>query len=107
MLDRIFNPSPTIHKWDRFFIGFIPGLFAPLLGVVFFYFFNFSDYPFTQYLRMAGNPTVLSPMLSFGAVINLFIFFPLMWSDYYNAARGVIGATILYAIPIAIFKFVV
>lgn len=106
MLDKILNPSPTIHKWDRFWLGFLPGLFAPLLGVLFFYFFNFSYMPFREYLSMAGTPSVLSPMLSFGAVTNLFIFFPLMWQDYYNAARGVIGATILYAIPIVIIKLV-
>lgn len=106
MLNRIFNPSPTIHKWDHFWVGFLPGLFAPLLGVVFFYFFNFTQFSFSEYLQIATTPTVLSPMLSFGAIINLFIFFPLMWRNYYNAARGVIGATIIYAIPIAIIKFV-
>ncbi|MBL0310745.1 MAG: hypothetical protein IPP77_14050 [Bacteroidetes bacterium] len=106
MLDKIFNPSPTIHKWDRFWVGFLPGMVAPLLGLVFFYFLNFREYTIEYYLQMASSPTVLSPMLSFGAVMNLFLFFPLIWKDYYNAARGVIGATIIYAIPIAIIKFV-
>ena len=107
MLDKLFNPSPTFYKWDRFWVGFLPGLIGPLLGILFFYVARFSDQPFTYYLHMAQKPSVLSPLLSFGAVINLFIFFPFIWNHYYNAARGVIGATILYMIPILITKFMV
>jgi hypothetical protein len=105
MLDKLFNPSRTIYKWDRFWVGFLPALICPLLGIVFFYIIKFSNMPFHDYLVLAKNPTILSPMLSFGAIINLFIFFPFIWNDHYNAARGVIGATILYVIPILVTKY--
>lgn len=106
MLDRILNPTPTFYKWDRFWVGFALGMIGPLLGILFFYLMRFTDYTFTQYLLMVKYPKVLSPLLSFGAIVNLFFFFPLIWNDYYNAARGVIGATFIYAIPILITKFV-
>jgi H+/Cl- antiporter ClcA len=106
MLDRIFNPNPTFYKWDRFWVGFLLGLVGPLMGILFFYVMKFTGYTFTQYLQMVKYPSVLSPLLSFGAIINLFFFFPFIWNDYYNAARGVIGATFLYGIPILITKFV-
>lgn len=105
MIDKIFNPSRTIYKWDRFWVGFIPGLLGPLAGIVFFYAYKFSDISVHDYWEMAHKPTVLSPLLSFGVIVNLFIFFPFIWNDRYNAARGVIGATILYFIPIVITKF--
>ena len=105
MLDRLFNPAPTIYKWDRFWVGFVPGLIGPLLCIIGFYIGKFSGIPFTEYLAMVKNPTVLSPLLSLGVIINLFIFFPFIWSNYYNSARGVIGATFLYTIPIVITKF--
>lgn len=104
MIDKLFNINPTIHKWDRFWVGFIPGLVLPLLGIVFFYFLQFSGGSFIEYLRMVKTPTVLSPILSFGAIINLFPFFLFIWQHWYNAGRGVIGATILYVIPVIIAK---
>jgi len=106
MLDKLFNPSPTIHKWDRFWVGFIPGMICPLLVFLFFYLIKYSNLSFPEYLNLVKNPTVLSPMLSLGAIINLFLFFPLMSFNYFNAGRGVIGATILYGIPIIITKFI-
>jgi H+/Cl- antiporter ClcA len=105
MLDKIFNPTPTFYKWDRFWLGFLLGLLGPLLGIFFFYVMKFTDYTFIEYLKMVKYPSVLSPLLSFGAIVNLFFFFPFIWNDYYNAARGVIGATFIYAIPILILKF--
>ena len=106
MLDRIFNPTPTFYKWDRFWVGFVIGLIGPMIGILGFYVMRFSDYTFAQYIAMVKYPSVLSPLLSFGAIFNLFFFFPFIWNDYYNAGRGVIGATFIYAIPILITKFV-
>lgn len=106
MLDRLFNPTPTFYKWDRFWVGFVPGLIGPLVGILLFYFMKFSGQTFGYYMHLVKSPTVLSPLLSFGVIINLFIFFPFIWNNYYNAARGVIGATILYFIPIVITKFI-
>ena len=87
MLDKLFNINPTIHKWDRFWVGLIPGLVLPLLGILFFYFSGFRDRTFTDYLHMVKNPTVLSPILSFGVIINLFPFFLFIRQEWYNAAR--------------------
>jgi hypothetical protein len=101
----MFNPTPTIYKWDRFWVGFLPGLIAPLLSPVFFYAIKFHYYTIPEYLHYLKVPSIISPMLSFGALINGFIFFLLIRINYHNAARGVIGATILYGIPIIITKF--
>lgn len=107
MLDRILNPTPTIHKWDRFFTGFIPGLICPLLAFVFFYLLQMKKMGLEYYIHTVMYPEMLSKVLSFGCIINLGIFFIFISKDYYNAARGVIMATILYAIPILILKFLV
>ncbi|MES2620522.1 MAG: hypothetical protein V4615_06690 [Bacteroidota bacterium] len=107
MLDRILNPAPTIYKWDRFWVGFVPGLLGPVVCILFFYFLKYTNNSFTEYLFMVRSPVVLSPILSLGVIVNLFIFFPFIWSNHYNAARGVIGATFIYAIPIVVTKFMV
>lgn len=104
MLDRIFNPTPTIYKWDRFSTGFLPALVCPLLAFGFFYLFQLHM-TFPEYLKTVMYPQLLAKILSFGCIINLAIFFLCINRNYYNAARGVIGATILWGLPILYAKF--
>lgn len=105
MLDRILNPTPTIHKWDKFWTGFIPGLVCPLLAFGMFYIVQMGKMSLEYYIHTVMYPEMLAKILSFGCIINLGVFFLFISRDYYNAARGVIMATILYAIPVLIFKY--
>lgn len=106
MLDRILNPTRTIYKWDVFWTGFVPGLICPLLAFVFFYILQMGKMDLQYYIATVKSYEMLSKILSFGCIINLGVFFAFISKDYYNAARGVILATILYAIPVLIFKFI-
>lgn len=105
MLDRIFNPTPTIYKYDRFIWGFLPGMVAPIIVLCLIYLLAFNYMSVQNFIKYISKPVILSPALSLGVVLNLFIFFPLIQKNYYNAGRGVIGATILYGVPIIITKF--
>jgi hypothetical protein len=105
MLNKVFNEPVTIYRYDKFITGFIPGLVAPWLGVVLFYAAKFSYMPFANYMKFVFNPTIFSPMMSLGVVMNLFVFFLFISRNYYVAARAVILASILYAIPILVVKF--
>lgn len=107
MIDKMFNPTPTFYKWDRFWIGLIPGMICPLLAFVFFYLLQIGDISFINYVRSVQSPELLSKIISFGCVINLGVFFLFINRNYYNASRGVIGATLLWGIPIAVIKIVV
>jgi hypothetical protein len=106
MLDRILNPTPTFYKWDKFGVGFVPALMLPMLAFVFFYLLQIQQMSFELYLQTVKTPHMLSKILSFGCIINLGVFFLFISRDYYNAARGVIGATVLYGIPVIIAKFI-
>jgi hypothetical protein len=106
MLDRILNPTPTFYKWDKFWVGFMPALCLPLLAFVFFYLLQMQQMTFRFYLETVKAPDMLSKILSFGCIINLAVFFLFITRDYYNAARGVIAATLLYGIPVVIAKFI-
>lgn len=99
------NEPVTIYRYDKFLTGFVPGIIAPWLGVVLFYAAKFSYMPFTNYMKLVFTPTIFSPMMSLGVVMNLFVFFLFISRNYYVAARAVILASILYAIPILIVKF--
>lgn len=105
MVERLFNQTPTIYKWDKFFIGLIPALVLPLLSFAFFYLFQMQVMTFEAYLKTMLYPTIVAKILSFGCIINLGLFFIFISRDYYNSARGVIAATILWGIPILYAKF--
>ncbi|MCS6933774.1 MAG: hypothetical protein NZM35_01310 [Chitinophagales bacterium] len=105
MLERILNATPTIYKWDRFFVGLLPALFLPVLSFGFFYLFLMSNMRFDTYLQTALQSSILAKIASFGCILNLAVFFVFISRDYYNAARGVIAATILWGIPIVYAKF--
>ena len=106
MLDRILNPNRTIHKWDTFWAGFVPGLFCPLLAFLFFYLVQMNKMSFEYYIATVRSFDMLAKVLSFGCIINLGVFFLYINKEYFNAGRGVILATILYAIPVVLFKFI-
>lgn len=102
--DRIFNPTPTFHRFDTFIAGFIPGLILPILVFpLFFYVRQATDW--SSYWQLVFQPVVLSPILSLGCVLNLAFFFLLISRNYYNAARGAVFATMMYILPILYFKF--
>lgn len=105
MLNRILNEPVTIYKYDRFITGFIPGMIAPLLGVLLFYVAKFNHLTIQQYLDYIKMPFIFSPIMSLGVVMNLFVFFLFIQRNYYRSARAVIFACILYSIPILWVKF--
>jgi hypothetical protein len=105
MLNKILNEPVTIYRYDKFIVGFIPGMLAPLLGVVLFYVAKFNHLSFAEYLTFVKMPHIFSPMMSLGVVMNLFVFFIFIQRNYYRAARAVIFACILYSIPILWVKF--
>ena len=105
MLDRMFNQPQTISKWDKLYIGFVCGIFGTVLGVLLFYFAERELMTFGQYIASMKDKFILSPLLSLGCVVDAFIFFLFLQKNCYNAARGVILAMFLWAIPIIWAKF--
>ena len=91
---------------DSLLIGIPAGLIGPVIGVIFFYYLNFSYTPFDNFFRMAAQQNMLSPLLSLCAIINLGIFFLFIRINHLRSARGIILSTFLYGIAIIGLKFV-
>lgn len=105
MLDRMFQQQAVIRKWDKLYIGFLSGVLGTLVGLLFFYIVKSGEVTFEEYLKLLQNKIFLAPLLSLGCVVDAFIFFLFLRKDYYNAARGLILAMFLWAIPIIWAKF--
>ena len=86
-------------------IGFLFGLLANFTGM-FFYVAIFLDTDFEKILRTAHEQDLLGSIIVLGAVLNFIPFFYFIRKNLIYKARGVLIATILAAVTVAILKIV-
>jgi hypothetical protein len=84
--------------------GFLVGLFANAAGV-FLYITFFSEMDFETTIKDAMANDYLGKIIALGAALNFFPFFVFLKKNQIYHARGVLLATVLIAIIIAITKF--
>ena len=108
MLDKIFSQYPTIHKWDRLWIGVILGLIVPNFGVLMIYLLSVANHfmvgaeivTIPAIIHNINSVLLLTKFLSVGCMLNLGVFFIFINRNYFNIARGIIFATMLVSFPI-------
>lgn len=86
--------------------GLLLGLIFPMLGVLIMYLVKFNTTSFMDFLGILfQQPKVGAMVFSLGLIANLipFLFFTSRRLDL--AARGVLVATMLYAVLIVILRF--
>lgn len=92
-----------MNKQD-IFIGFLVGISANILGVL-LYISAFSEMGVDETITDAIAKDYIGKIIALGAVLNFIPFFVFIKKNQIFHARGVLMATILTAISIAIFKF--
>ena len=91
---------------DRMWIGLAGGLLIPpLLFVIYFSVRDPGLHLYDQVNRMI-EANILAYYVSICAIANLLLFFLFLRFNAERAARGVVGATILYAFTIILLKIV-
>ncbi len=86
--------------------GTIVGIIAPIAAfVVYVAFFTVDSDPIGMYHELVAM-NKLSHVMSLSVLINLLIFFMNIKTNRDDAARGILFATLLYGITIAIIKFI-
>ena len=93
-----------MRKYDKMVTGLAGGLIAPL--IVFSIYFKIRDPKLSLYdtIQRLSESGVITYYLSLSAIANLGLFFVFLRLDAEQAARGVLGATILYAFTILFLK---
>ncbi|MFD1094156.1 hypothetical protein [Salegentibacter chungangensis] len=86
------------------FIGFLVGIAANIGGIL-LYISAFSEMNFDDTLSDAIENDYIGKLIALGAILNFLPFFVFIRKKQIYHARGVILATILTAICIAVFKF--
>ncbi len=93
-------------KFNKIIYGLIPGILLPGLTLLVSWMI-ISESTLDSYLRSYYMTGHISGVISLCAIPNLLIFFIFIWLEKYQSARGVIYATILVALVMLIFKYVV
>ncbi|WP_299223147.1 hypothetical protein [uncultured Aquimarina sp.] len=85
-------------------IGFFTGIFANSIGII-LYILLFSELSIFETLKAARENNFLGSLIALGAILNLIIFFLFLKQNKPYRARGVLLATLIAAVCIAISKF--
>ncbi len=110
MFDKFLNPAPTFYKWDRFWVGFLPALFLPLVSLVALYVITWANAKFNYheafgwdiYLHSIRSSTVFLRTASLCCMPNAVLFFFFIQRNYNNASRAVVFTTMLYVLVIVV-----
>lgn len=85
-------------KFDNFLIGLLLGLFVPLIGAYVFYIMLMDNTSITEFTNGLQDSYVFPRITALGAVFNLGMFLLLSNMGKEKTAKGVVFATILYAL---------
>ena len=89
---------------DSSVTGFFAGFLVPVIVFFAAYFFGDNDIPFVNYVNSLSHLNALVKLGSLCVFANLIVFMGFIRIKYDRAARGVLGATIIYALVILISK---
>ena len=87
------------------FIGFITGIGSNLIGML-VYILIFSELPIVETLKESVKGDFIGTLITAGAILNFLPFFYYLKKEKTYRARGVLMASILAALVIAILKLV-
>lgn len=95
-----------MKRKNSLFTGIVCGLIAPV--VVFVVYFSIHDplLNLIDVVRRLNASGVISYYLSLSAIANLALFFLFLKFNAEKSARGVLGATIIYAFIVLILKLI-
>ena len=91
-------------KFDSTGIGFLLGFLVPVLVFFLVYYFGERDVPFETYVKNLWHLHALVKLASLCVFANILVFTGFIRLKYDQAARGVLGATIIYGLAILISR---
>lgn len=92
-------------KWNSIWLGFTLGLIAPALLMYCYWKLNYGYMDLDKFIQFTTMGKVYIRLISLFTVINLGTFFLFIWRNCNYSARGILLATFIYALFVAIMKF--
>lgn len=92
------------QKLDNQWLGVILGTLAPVITLYAIFLFGYSGNSIGSFIEIIWYQNIFTRVVSISVVPNLVIFFLFIWTNRLKSARGVLAATIGYAIFVFITK---
>jgi hypothetical protein len=92
------------NKSDQTWIGLLAGLLLPAIVFFVFYFIKKSGLPFIDYIKGLWQLRSFIQLISLCVAANILVFMLFIKLKFDRSARGVLGATILYAFIVLIIR---
>lgn len=87
--------------------GIVLGFLAPFIGMLTFYFWKFSVYPFKVFIVSLGQQkSILTSMVTFSLLANAIVFTIFINKDKDYTAKGIFISTCFWAVAAIILKIV-
>lgn len=101
---EILNQVRKKHKFDTVGIGSLTGLVLPVLIFFIVFLAQGNEGSFNDYIKGMWRMQALIKLGSLCVFANVGVFWIFLQKKYEKAARGVLGATILYAFVVLISR---
>lgn len=92
--------------YNRIITGLVLGILIPTISVMLFYLVKHPAESFYDFLVLVTQMNIMSPILSLCALPNLAVFYFFINREWWQSSRGIILATLLWAILVFLVKFV-
>ncbi|MDD5570750.1 MAG: hypothetical protein PHD97_06280 [Bacteroidales bacterium] len=92
-------------KFDNIWFGVSLGVFVPLVALIIFYFGEYKGMGVCEFFSLMKGMNIFTKVLSLCVVPNLGLFFIFIRKNFLFSARGVLFATLIYALIVFILFF--
>jgi hypothetical protein len=90
---------------NKVWIGVVAGLLIPALTLWLYYFINYRHISIERLMSFMKYDDTYIRIVSLCVITNLAVFYPFIWKEKWLGAKGVIGATFIWAALIVYLKF--
>ncbi|MDQ3048145.1 MAG: hypothetical protein M3R27_11405 [Bacteroidota bacterium] len=91
--------------FDKLWIGLLAGIAVPALALLLYFKICYSYMSFAGFINYMKMGDTYTPVLSLCVLTNLAVFYPFIWKEKWSGAKGVLGATFIWAAIILFIKF--
>ncbi len=92
-------------KYNKLWLGLVLGIIIPIITIIIFSLFKSDVKNIVEFIQFTLSISALSNILSLCALPNLAIFYLFLNKELYYSARGVIFATLIWAILVVITRY--
>ena len=94
-------------SWDKMWVGALLGFLVPIITFFAYLFFNYDYISLHEDMFGILLRKLFAPLMSLCTVLNLGLFYLFLWKKRGFAANGIILSTIIIAIIVFAYKFLV